>query len=132
MYNLHGYNTVAAWSSARTASTQYTCRYRRKQLQDMDIAGVKRVERTRLKDIRELIGLVLHIQFSWQKYKSRVKWAGHMVRMKDENISETKKQEGCRKRRRPQLGLFEGRPKKDRGRQMTELTPIKGEREEEQ
>ena len=31
--------------------------------------------------------------------KSRMKWVGHMVRMKDE----TKKQEGCRKRGRPQL-----------------------------
>ena len=33
--------------------------------------------------------------------KSRVKWAGHMVRMKDERLpksSETKKQEDCRKR----------------------------------
>ena len=38
--------------------------------------------------------------------KSRIKWAGHMVRMKDERLpkrSETKKQEGCRKRGRPQL-----------------------------
>ena len=32
--------------------------------------------------------------------KTRIKWAGHMVRMKDERLSiiyETKKQEGCRK-----------------------------------
>ena len=31
--------------------------------------------------------------------KSRIKWAGHMVKMKDERLSkksETKKQEGCR------------------------------------
>ena len=35
-----------------------------------------------------------------------MKWAGHMVRMKDERLpkrSETKKQEGCRKRGRQQL-----------------------------
>ena len=35
-----------------------------------------------------------------------MKWAGHMVKMKDERLSkrsETKKQEGCRKRGRPQL-----------------------------
>ena len=35
-----------------------------------------------------------------------MKWAGHMIRMKDKRlpkISETKKQEGCRKRGRPQL-----------------------------
>ena len=38
--------------------------------------------------------------------KSRMKWAGHMVRMKDEKLpkrSETKKHDGCRKRGRPQL-----------------------------
>ena len=38
--------------------------------------------------------------------KSRMKWAGHMVRMKDERLpkrSETKTQEGCRKRGRRQL-----------------------------
>ena len=37
--------------------------------------------------------------------RSRMKWAGHMVRMKDERLpkrSETNKQ-GCRKRGRPQL-----------------------------
>ena len=35
-----------------------------------------------------------------------MKWAGHMVRMKDERlpkISEAKKKEGCRKRESPQL-----------------------------
>ena len=38
--------------------------------------------------------------------KSRIKWAGHRVRMRDERLpkrSETKKQEGCRKRGRPLL-----------------------------
>ena len=38
--------------------------------------------------------------------KSRMKWAGHMVRMKDEKLpkrSETMKHDGCRKRGRPQL-----------------------------
>ena len=38
--------------------------------------------------------------------KSRIKWAGHMVRMKDDNLSrraETKKQEGYRKRDIQQL-----------------------------
>ena len=36
-----------------------------------------------------------------------MKWAGHIVRMKDERLpkrSETKKQEGCRKQGRPHLG----------------------------
>ena len=38
--------------------------------------------------------------------KSRIKWAGHMVRMKDDKLPkqfETKKNDGCRKRGRPQL-----------------------------
>ena len=38
--------------------------------------------------------------------KSRMKWAGHIVRMKDDKLpkrSETKKQESFRKRGRPQL-----------------------------
>ena len=38
--------------------------------------------------------------------KSRLKWAGHVVGMKDDKLSkrsETKKQEGVRKRWRPQL-----------------------------
>ena len=38
--------------------------------------------------------------------KGRMKWAGHMVRMKNERLpkcSETKKQEGFRKRGRPPL-----------------------------
>ena len=38
--------------------------------------------------------------------KSRFKWDGHMVRMKDDRLpkrAETKKQKGSRKRGRPQL-----------------------------
>ena len=38
--------------------------------------------------------------------KSQMKWAGNMVRMKDDKLpkrSETKKQEGCRKRGRAKL-----------------------------
>ena len=67
------------------------------------IAGVKRVERRRMKDLREvgtkgcIVGKIV---------KSRMKWAGRMVRMKDDKLpkrSETKKQEGFRKRERPQL-----------------------------
>ena len=40
------------------------------------------------------------------QFKTLMKWAGDMVRMTDERFqkrSETKKQEGCRKRRRPQI-----------------------------
>ena len=50
--------------------------------------------------------------------KSRIKWAGHMVRMKDYKLpkrAETKKQEGSRKRGRPQLRLYKERSEKGRG-----------------
>ena len=57
-----------------------------------------------MKDLREEVGTkactVCKI------VKSRMKWAGHMVRMNYDKLpkrSETKKQEGCRKRGRPQL-----------------------------
>ena len=69
----------------------------------MKITGVRRVERRRMKDMREvgtkacIVGKIA---------KSRMKWAGHMVRMKDANLpkrAETKKQEGSRKRGRPEL-----------------------------
>ena len=57
------------------------------------------MERNILKDLREEVGTKACIF-------GRVKLAGHMVRMKDERlpkIYDTKKQEGCRKRRRPRL-----------------------------
>ena len=62
------------------------------------------MERRRIKDLREEVGTKACIVS--KIVKSRVKWAGHMVRMKDDKLlkrSETKKQEGCRKRGRPQL-----------------------------
>ena len=60
------------------------------------IAGVRRVATRRMKDLREdsvgtkasIVGKIV---------KSRIKWAGHMVRMKDYTLpqrAETKKQEG--------------------------------------
>ena len=62
------------------------------------------MERRRIKDLREevetkacTVGKIA---------KSRMKWAGHMVRIKDKRLpkrSETKKQEGFRKRGRRQL-----------------------------
>ena len=66
------------------------------------IAGVKRVERRRMKDLREEVGTKACIV--GKIVKSRMKWAGHMVRMKDDKLpkrSETKKPEGFRKRGRP-------------------------------
>ena len=66
------------------------------------IAGVNRVERRRLKDLREEVGTKACIVGTIVKI--RMKWAGHMVRMKDDKLpkrSETKKQEGFRKRGRP-------------------------------
>ena len=57
-----------------------------------------------MKDLREEVGTKACIV--GKIVKSRMKWAGHMVRMKDDKLPkrfETKKQEGFRKRRRPQL-----------------------------
>ena len=68
------------------------------------IAGVRRVERRRMKDMREEVGTKACIV--GRIVKSRMKWAGHMVRVKEDTLpkrAETKKQEGSRKRGRPQL-----------------------------
>ena len=68
------------------------------------IAGVRRVERRRMKDLREEVGTKACIVGRIDK--SRMKWAGHMVRMKEDKLqkrAETKKQEGSTKRGRPQL-----------------------------
>ena len=68
------------------------------------IAGVRRVDRRRMKDMREEVGTKACVV--GKIVKSRMKWAGLMVRMKDDRLpkrSETKKQEGFRKRGRPQL-----------------------------
>ena len=64
------------------------------------IAGVRRVERRRIKDQREEVGTKACIV--GKIVKSRMKW----VRMKDDKLpksSETKKQEGFRKRGIPQI-----------------------------
>ena len=57
--------------------------------------------------IREYSENFLHAKnWCYTVVKSRIKWAGDMVRMTDERLpirAETKKQEGCRKRGRPQL-----------------------------
>ena len=68
------------------------------------IAGVRRVERRRMKDLREEVGSKACIV--GKIVKSRMKWAGHMVRMNDDKLpkrADTKRQEGSRKRGRPQL-----------------------------
>ena len=67
------------------------------------IAGVKRVERRRMKDLREEVGTKACIV--GKIAKSRMKWAGHMVRMKDDKLQKRseKKKQGFRKRGRPQL-----------------------------
>ena len=65
------------------------------------IVGVKRVEILRMKDPRKEVGTKVCI--IGKVVKSRMKWTGHM---KDDRLakrSETKKQEGFRKRGRPQL-----------------------------
>ena len=67
------------------------------------ITGVRRVEGRRMKDLREEVGTKACIV--GKIVKSRMKWAGHMVRMKEDKLpkrAETKKQDS-RKRGRPQL-----------------------------
>ena len=57
-----------------------------------------------MKDLREEVGTKACIV--GKIVTSRMKWTGHMVRMKDDKLpkrDETKKQEGSRKRGRPQL-----------------------------
>ena len=66
-------------SSVRTASTQ-TCICENNWISR--IAGVWRVERRRMKDLRGEVGTKACIV--GKIVKSRMKWAGHMVRMKDE------------------------------------------------
>ena len=58
------------------------------------IAGVRRVGRRRMKDLREEVGTKACIV--GKIVKSRMKWAGHMVRMKEDKLPkqvETKKQD---------------------------------------
>ena len=69
------------------------------------IPGVRRVEIRRMKDLREEVGNKACIV--GKIVKIRMKCAGDMVRMKDYKFpkrSETKKQDGFRKRGRRQLG----------------------------
>ena len=57
-----------------------------------------------MKDLREEVGSKACIV--GKIVKSRMKWAGHMVRMNDDKLpkrAETKRQEGSIKRGRPQL-----------------------------
>ena len=77
------------------------------------IGGVRRVERRRMKYIGEEVGNKACI--FGIIVQSRMKCAGHMVRMKDYKLpkrSETMKHDGCRKRERPQL-IWEDCVKKD-------------------
>ena len=58
------------------------------------IAGVRRVERRGMKNLQEEVGTKACIV--GKIVKSRMKWAGHMVRMKADKLpktSETKKQD---------------------------------------
>ncbi len=56
----------------------------------MRIAGVRRVERWRMKDLREEVGTKACID--GKIVKSRMKWAGHMVRMITEKIRKDPRQ----------------------------------------
>ena len=84
------------------------------------MAGVTRVERVRMKDLREEVGIKTCIVC--KIVKSRMKWTGHMVRMKYERlpkIPETKKDarrwQKTTKTTAKMGGLFEQRSDKGRG-----------------
>ena len=71
------------------------------------IARVRRVERQKMKDLREEVGTKACIV--GKIVKSRMKWAGHMVRMKDDklinyrkHLRQRSKNVADRKRGRPQ------------------------------
>ena len=51
------------------------------------IAGVRRVEKRRMKDLREEIGTKACIV--GKIVKSRIKWAGHVFRMNDDKLPKT-------------------------------------------
>ena len=59
------------------------------------LSGVRRVERRRMKDLREEVGTKDCIV--GKIVKSRVKWAGHMVRMKDDNLPEKTRDKEARR-----------------------------------
>ena len=62
------------------------------------------MDRRRMKDLREEVGTKACIV--GKIVKSRMKWGGHMVRMNNDKLpksAETKRQEGSRKRGKPQL-----------------------------
>ena len=58
------------------------------------IAGVKRVERRRMKDLREEFGTKACMV--GKIVKSLMKWAGHMVIMKDDNLPKHPRQRSRR------------------------------------
>ena len=68
----------------------------------LDLASVNRVDRRRIKALREEVGTKACIVD--KIVRSRIKWAGQIVRIKNERClkrSETKKQGVCIKRGRP-------------------------------
>ena len=70
-----------------------------------------------MKDLREEVGTKASIVGNI--VTSRMKLAGHMVRMKDDKLpkrSESKKQEGSRKRGRPQLRWKDCKERSEKGR----------------
>ena len=75
------------------------------------------MKRRIMKDLREEVGAIACIVGTI--VKSGMKWARHMVRMKDDKLpkrAETKKQEGSRKRGRPQLRWEDCEERSEKGR----------------
>ena len=87
------------------------------------IAGVTRIERRRMKDLREEVGTKACIV--GKLVKSRIKWAGHMVRMKDEQLPKKRDKEARRfqktRKTTTKMGwLREERSEKGRGGRKVE------------
>ena len=87
-----------AFMSSTTRNKYNLLKKGKQMLYYSGLAEVKRVEKRRIIDLREEVG-TKGCTFG-KIVKSRIKWAGHMTRMKDEILqkrSETKKQECCKK-----------------------------------
>ena len=88
------------------------------------IAGVRRVERRRMKYLREEVGTKACIV--GKLVKSRMKWAWHMVRMKDDKLpkksrdKEARRFQKTRKTTAKMGGLCEERSEKGRGGRQIE------------
>ena len=76
--NLHGLETVALIERQQRLQVCNNCVRR--------IVGVKRVDRRRMDELREEIGVQMSL--TGRLVKCRVTWAGHLVKMGEERMAE--------------------------------------------